>query len=130
MVHCRAVPNRASYQSDSDEKTLASIWRPVKGVCIKNLNHNLFLFQFFHELDMTQVLCDGPWTFDNHLLVLSQLEFGMNLQQIPLFHVNFWVQVYDLPSGFISERVAKEIGSSIGTFIEADPNNFGGVWHN
>ncbi|XWS39750.1 hypothetical protein CRYUN_Cryun18bG0081100 [Craigia yunnanensis] len=38
------------------KNTLASIWRPVKGVCIKELSPTLFLFQFFHELDMDRVI--------------------------------------------------------------------------
>ncbi|EEF50082.1 conserved hypothetical protein [Ricinus communis] len=49
---------------------LTSLWRPGKGVCIKELNPQRFLFQFFHVIDMQCVLDRGPWTFDGHLLVL------------------------------------------------------------
>ena len=67
------------------KNTLASIWRPVKGVCIKDLWPTLFLFQFFHEMDMDRVVRGGPWTFNQNLLLISRLEVGMNPVQVPLF---------------------------------------------
>lgn len=30
---------------------------------------NMFLFRFFHKLDMLRVLDDGPWTFNQQVLV-------------------------------------------------------------
>lgn len=89
---------------------MASVWRPVKGVCIKSLGPNPFLFQFYHELDVERVLKDDPWTFDQHLLIMSPLEEGMNPQQAPLFLVQMWVQIYDLPSGFISKKGCSRSG--------------------
>ncbi|KAK6138562.1 hypothetical protein DH2020_027699 [Rehmannia glutinosa] len=52
---------------------IALIWRPVKGVFIKELRPNLFLFQFFHELDITRVQSNGLWTFDNALLLKKKV---------------------------------------------------------
>ena len=89
------------------KNTLASIWRPVKGVCIKKLSSNLFLFQFFHELDMEKVVKGGPWTFNQHLLIISRLKIGDSPNQVPLFLSEFWVQVHDLPCGFMSEKWEK-----------------------
>ncbi|KAM7504958.1 hypothetical protein LguiB_003862 [Lonicera macranthoides] len=110
------------------KNTLAAIWRPVKGLWVMDLSPNLFLFQFYHELDMERVMKNGPWTFDQQLLVFSKIETDMNPYQISLTYVEFWVQIYDLPVGYMSEHVAKTIGNFIGRFIEADPNNFKGVW--
>ena len=36
--------------------------------------------------------------------------------------------MYDVPVGFMSERVAKHIGDYIGQYILSDPNNFSGGW--
>ena len=47
---------------------------------------------------------------------------------MPLFHVEFWIQVHELPCGFMFEKVCKEIGNYIGSHIELDVNNFIGVW--
>lgn len=77
----------------------------MKGVWIKELGPNLFIFQFFHELDLERVINGGPWTFEQHLLIFTKLESGMNPMQVDLYEVNFWIQVYDLPVGYMSERI-------------------------
>ncbi|KAM7516399.1 hypothetical protein LguiA_005982 [Lonicera macranthoides] len=43
------------------QDTLSKLWRPVKGVWIKDLGPNLFMYQFGHEMDMEKVLFGGPW---------------------------------------------------------------------
>lgn len=36
----------------SMQNTLAALWRPIKGVCIRDLGAQIYLFQFFHELEL------------------------------------------------------------------------------
>lgn len=38
------------------QQTIAALWKPGKGVYIKDLESNLFLFQFFHEVDVKRVM--------------------------------------------------------------------------
>lgn len=38
----------------SMRNTMASIWRPNKGVCIKDLGAGTYVFQFFHPIDMNR----------------------------------------------------------------------------
>ncbi|XWS52451.1 hypothetical protein CRYUN_Cryun11dG0071500 [Craigia yunnanensis] len=73
------------------KNTLAYIWRPMKGVCIKNLSPSLFLFQFFHEMDVERVIKGGPWTFNQHLLLFFKLSIKVNPTQVQLFEVDFWL---------------------------------------
>lgn len=40
----------------SMQQTMAALWRPGKGVCIKEINVNLYLFRFFHEIDVRRVI--------------------------------------------------------------------------
>lgn len=40
----------------SMKKRIRDIWRPIKGVKIKEAKNSLFLFQFSHNLDMQSVL--------------------------------------------------------------------------
>lgn len=107
---------------------MCTIWRPVKGVFVKELGQGRYLFQFFHKLDMMRVLNGGPWTFDNHTLVLGTVQAGDILAQIPLNHVNFWVQVHDVPVGFMTELVGQHLGNFVFTFLEYDTHNDDGVW--
>lgn len=84
---------------------LAGIWRSGKGVSIKELDNGIFLFQLFHKLDLVRVFNGGHWIFDNFLLILEKVQPGEALTQIPLCHVNFWVQVHDFPAGFMTPIV-------------------------
>ncbi|KAL9462410.1 hypothetical protein AB3S75_000419 [Citrus x aurantiifolia] len=82
------------------KNTMAALWRPGKGVCMKDLSPTLFLVQFFHEIDIKRVLDSRPWTFDQHILLVHRLEADEQPQQVPLFHTTFWVQAYNILIGF------------------------------
>lgn len=58
---------------------------------MKEVGPNLFLFKFFDEADFERVKNDGPWTFDQHLFVFNQINVYMNLNEVSLTHVEFWV---------------------------------------
>lgn len=110
------------------KERMADVWRPVRGVSIKEASPGVFLFQFFHRLDMEKVIKGGPWTFDNHVLALGKMQMGVPLQQISLNHVDFWVQCHNLPIGFMSELVGKHLANYIGEFVDYDPSNNSCVW--
>ena len=118
------------------KKTLALLWRTTKGVCIKELESMevseapRYLFQFFHEVDIRRVIDSGPWSFDNHTLLVHRPKENEQLGQILLFNVDFWVQVYKLPIGFMSEKIACSIGNYIGKFMQSVPTNYTGTWRN
>lgn len=110
------------------KNVMAAVWRPVKGMRVKTIKPNLFLFQFFHDRDIQRVIKGGPWSFENQPLLCKRLQVGDQPAKVPLFTIEFWVQVYDLPCDFMSEKVDKHVGNYIGVFVESDPNNFGGFW--
>ncbi|XP_073030797.1 uncharacterized protein At4g02000-like [Primulina eburnea] len=47
---------------------------------------------------------------------------------LSLHNVDFWVQVYDLPIGFMSEHIGKLLGNFIGKFVEYDDSNNLSIW--
>ncbi|GAU34899.1 hypothetical protein TSUD_144300 [Trifolium subterraneum] len=93
-----------SIHFNSMKVRMAELWNPVKGVTIKEAMPGTFLFHFSHPLDMEAVLKGGPWTFDNNMLILEQIQLGMQIEHIPLFHVLLWVQVHNLPMGLMKEK--------------------------
>ncbi|XVF67504.1 hypothetical protein PTKIN_Ptkin10aG0126500 [Pterospermum kingtungense] len=102
---------------------MACIWQPGCGMVVKDLRSKLILFRFYHPVDVKKVLDGGPWSFDNHLLLLHELKQGDDPMDIPLYLASFWVQVHDLTLGFFSEVVGKALGNYIGTFLEYDKRN-------
>ncbi|GAU45522.1 hypothetical protein TSUD_186790 [Trifolium subterraneum] len=122
FVHDRPI------RFNSMKACLADVWRPVKGMTVKEATQGLYLFKFFHPLDVEEVLKGGPWTFDSFTLIIDRLKIGVALQDIPLFHVNFWVQIHDVPIGMMLETVGKSLANYIGEFVEYDKNNNTSFW--
>ncbi|XP_075486286.1 uncharacterized protein LOC142525885 [Primulina tabacum] len=106
---------------------LADIWRPVKGVLIREIEGQVYLFQFFHEFDVDRILEGGPWSFDNHLLLLHKLKQGKIPTKVPLNLIPFWVQIYDLPVGYMSETIGMQLGNFIGKFLAYYTTNNSGI---
>lgn len=107
---------------------LSSLWRPGQGVTISQVEENKFLFQFYHEWDMERVLQGGPWTFDGYLLILKKVVIGEAPAETVLNEAEIWVQVFNLPFGFMHESMGMLVGSHIGRYIRYDENNYYGPW--
>ncbi|XP_019176855.1 PREDICTED: uncharacterized protein LOC109172160 [Ipomoea nil] len=110
------------------QHVLASVWRPVMGMYAVSLADDLFLFQFPHPKDLQRILDDGPWSFENHLLLCEQVPPGIRPEEVILDSVPFWVQIHGLPAMDASPDFIIKIGDYIGSFIASDPFNFGGAW--
>ncbi|CAI9787318.1 unnamed protein product [Fraxinus pennsylvanica] len=89
----------------SIRNTMESIWHPKKGVCIKEMGAGIYVFQFYHPIDMSRVLENGPWTFNNHLLLLKHLKEDVNPMRVDLFETSLWVQIHEVPVELRSGRV-------------------------
>ncbi|KAL8533835.1 hypothetical protein ACS0TY_010015 [Phlomoides rotata] len=88
---------------------------------------NLALFGD-EELDLKNVLDGAPWTFNNHLLILHHLQQGDHPLQVSLLKVPFLVQIHDLPLGYLTEAIEKQLGNFVGSFVEYDQTNKDALW--
>lgn len=109
-------------------QVMASVWQPVKGVQVTELQPNLFLFVFYHKSDMERVLEEGPWSFENNTLVCRQVRDGVLPGDVILDSVDLWVQVHDLPLGYTSDLVLEQVGNFVGSFIRYDDRFVGVPW--
>ncbi|KAK1399917.1 CCHC-type domain-containing protein [Heracleum sosnowskyi] len=107
---------------------MAALWRSGRGLYVKQLESNKFLFQFYHEIDIKRVIEGNPWTFGRFHLVMARLKEGENPREVEVKRMDLWVQLHGMNAGFMSQRVATDIGNYIGSYISGDPNNFVGVW--
>ncbi|KAL8133796.1 hypothetical protein AgCh_009020 [Apium graveolens] len=107
---------------------MASIWRPKEGMEVHDIGGYRFSFVFYHVMDMRKVLEGGPWSFEQNMLVYSQLKEAEDPHLMALNEMDIWVQVHDIPKGFISENILRSVGTYIGKYVKADPANFEGVW--
>lgn len=106
------------------------MWRPKKGVTIKEIGQGRLLCQFYHALDLKHILEGGPWAFGNHPLLVHRLKLGENPLSVPLNHIPFWARVNDVPAGFFIECVGRMLGNFIERFLEYDGSNKDSVWLN
>ncbi|WOH11863.1 hypothetical protein DCAR_0831359 [Daucus carota subsp. sativus] len=110
------------------QNVLASLWRPKEGMDVHDIGGSRFSFVFYHPLDLQKVLEGGPWTFEQSLLVSHKLGEHEDPHLVKLNKIDIWVQIYDLPQGFISENILMSIGKFIGSFVKTDPANLTGGW--
>ena len=72
------------------------------------------------ESQLVWVLNNGPWSFDNHILLLRRSEKGMMAFLVDFEIIPIWVQVWGLPFDLINEDAGKDIGESIRRVLEVD----------
>lgn len=116
------------YDFPAMQHTLAALWKPGRGVYIKALEANLFLFQFYHEIDIKRVIDGSPWSFNRKVLLIARMQENVNPRCMPLNTLDLWVQIHDMQPGFMSEKIIMEVGNQIGTYVSSCPNNYKGVW--
>lgn len=111
------------------KEILATVWRPIKGMLAKEIAPNLFVFYFFHLKDMKRVLDDGPWSYDQSLLILKELGCNTSPYDVQLNKAEFWVQIHKIPRALTNLKMAEIIGENLGNFVKADISNFDGTWN-
>lgn len=105
---------------------MATAWRSEKGVHFWELGSQRFLFTFYQERDVSRVVDGGPWTFEQNLVAMRRLCSADDPLAVDLDAAEFWMQIHNLPVGFMSEKVATLVANSVGRCQYVDPKNFDG----
>ncbi|KAJ8446530.1 hypothetical protein Cgig2_027492 [Carnegiea gigantea] len=82
---------------------LNNVWKPSKGVIIRDLDKNLFAFQSFSAVDKDFVLNKGPWASDGNFA-----------------NARFWVKAIDVPPIKQTSTFAKVLGNNLSQFLGRD----------
>lgn len=70
----------------------------------------------------------GPWSFDGAILLIDVIPQGVDPLRLQLWFLNMWIQIHDLPNGFMSEAVGKQLGNFFGEFLLYDTKNNSSIW--
>ena len=113
---------KRKFNSTAFINTIKKIWNPNKGMEAKEIDTNLYLFQFFHWKDLDRVVEREPWFFDKSVVVLKPVASGARPSEIAetLNHAPFWVRIYDCPLGGRKERRIRAMAESIGIPMKID----------
>lgn len=85
---------------------------------LRQIENNLFVIQFATAKYKAKVMVGRPWNFDNHLVLLEEIEGSVQPSEISLNGCPFWLRFYNLSMGSRAEAVVRTIGGSIGDVIE------------
>jgi hypothetical protein len=107
---------------------LSRIWRIFHGVIFKELDDNVWLFEFEDVDDMRSVLGGRPWSFDRQMLVVKEFDGMTPASQIDFNYSPFWVQIHDMPLLCMTKGIGSKIGESMGRFLDIDLAGDGAGW--
>ena len=87
---------------------------------IIDVGDGLFQFKFALENQLRWVMDNGPWSFDDQLLVLRKWEKGTTARSVsfPVIPISF--QVWGLPFDLINEEAGMDIRKGLGHVVEVD----------
>jgi hypothetical protein len=106
--------------SEAMENALGPIWCPMKGIEVKDLGENIFLFMFLQATRKKKAVDNGPWMFDRDLLVTEEYDAGKTFDDYKFDKIPIWVRVHKLPLGKMDGCTGELIGNRIGEFMEVD----------
>ena len=83
------------------------------------MGDNKALFMFEDKIDVERVIQNGPWAYDQSLVICERLATNIPITEVPFTHFLFWVQIHGLLVLSMLQEVSKTIGRTLGTVEHA-----------
>ena len=114
------VMTRRPYNFEALKRTMNQIWAISKHALFRSIENGFFVVQFASARDKMKVMEGRPWTFDQHLVMMNDIDKGVQPSAIALDCCPFWVRLYNLPLDSRTEHHIRLIGSSIGEVLDVE----------
>ena len=114
------VMTERPFNFEAFKRTMNQIWAISKSALFRTIENGLVVVQFATARDRLKVLAGRPWTFDQHLVMMSEIVGGVQPSEIELTKCPFWVRFYNLPLDSRSENHVRRIGSCLGEVLEVE----------
>ncbi|XVF04561.1 hypothetical protein REPUB_Repub05bG0094200 [Reevesia pubescens] len=85
---------------------LSKAWLVKGKLEVYELERNIFLFVFEEANDKMKVVCQGPWSVMDCLIVLKDWPTEATLEEIDFSLSEIWVQVHNLPVVYLTKQNA------------------------
>ena len=106
------------------KNTLRTTWKMGSDLRIVEVGDNVLQFKFNSMFQLEWVERNGPWNFENNLLLLSRWRKGLTGANLVFTHAPFWIQVWGLPFEYMTEEAGRNIGSKLGRVMEVDKRSW------
>jgi hypothetical protein len=106
--------------AEAIENALGPIWCPMKGIEVKDLGENIFLFTFFQAGGRKKAVELGLWMFEKDLLIMEEFVASKMIEEYEFDKIPIWVRVYKLPLGMMDYDTTESVGNRIGEFVAVD----------
>lgn len=116
LVGRLGVPKRVN--KEAFKSLLTRIWRTGGDIFFKEINENLWLFEFEDEKDCNKVLEGRSWSYDRTILIIEAIEGKKPPSQMKLHYILIWIQIHDMPLECMNIGVGMKIGDSLGPVQE------------
>ncbi|XP_075649946.1 uncharacterized protein At4g02000-like [Castanea sativa] len=100
------------------------MWKLGDDLKVVEVGDEVLQFKFTIESQLLWVWNNGPWCFDNQLLVLRRWEKDMTARSVSFTHLPLWVQVWGLPFDLMAEEAGQDIGWGLGRVVKVDCKAF------
>ncbi|KAL0015766.1 hypothetical protein SO802_002835 [Lithocarpus litseifolius] len=94
--------------------TCRQLWRMTNGFRVRNQGNNIVFFVFDNLANVDKILKSQPWSFDKHLIVMQRYTGDAPAHELAFNKVPFWVQVHDIPTSFLTRKVAENLCEIMG----------------
>jgi hypothetical protein len=126
--HCLVgkIRDDRKVNKEAFKTVLMRLWRIVGSVVFKEVEENLWVFEFSDKDDKERILAGRPWSFDRQIILLNELDGNVPLSQMQFTHSP--LQVHDLPLVCMNKSVGTKIGESLGSLLDVDVAGDGVGW--
>lgn len=76
---------------------MSNLWSTKGDSTIKTLGDNRFLLYFSNEQDKLRIFLDGPWHYENSLIVLVEPKGNGDITKLEFNRITFWIQMHNIP---------------------------------
>jgi hypothetical protein len=109
-----------SFNRRAARETMKRVWKMNSECKILEVGMDILQFKFNTGFQLNWVVENGPWSFENNLLLLRRWEKGFSTRNLSFTQTPFWIQIWGLPFDLVSEQAGEIIGGRIGKYISGD----------
>ncbi|KAL2941280.1 hypothetical protein RDABS01_029630 [Bienertia sinuspersici] len=111
------------FSMEALKNTMKIAWRLGREVVVREIEHNLFIFQFFSPMDKAKILEEGPWSFNGPPPLLKEVDHEIQPSEIVFDMIRFWVKVEDMQLNKRTRAMAISLAASMGEFVDFDDSD-------